>query len=151
MHFRASSFSWPAVSSGGRRRRALDFGSCWLLLLFLPVALFAAVMPRSLVVVMIVVVVVVVLHLHLHLHFALCDIPLPLYINIGVVSADIKAPNYTSHDHGGWIAELITLYWRCLFLQRAAIQELSQGAKIGARLNPAPCARMTERLALALT
>ena len=80
MHFRASSFSWPAVSSGGRRRRALDFGSCWLLLLFLPVALFAAVMPRSLVVVMIVVVVVVVLHLHLHLHFALCDIPLPLYI-----------------------------------------------------------------------
>ena len=80
MHFRASSFSWPAVSSGGRRRRALDFGSCWLLLLFLPVALFAAVMPRSLVVVMIVVVVVVVLHLHLHLHFALCDIPLPLDI-----------------------------------------------------------------------
>ena len=85
MHFRASSFSWPAVSSGGRRRRALDFGSCWLLLLFLPVALFAAVMPRSLVVVMIVVVVVVVLHLHLHLHFALCDIPLPLYCYYPVV------------------------------------------------------------------
>ena len=79
MHFWASSFSWPAVSSGGRRRRALDFGSCWLLLLFLPVALFAAVMPRSLVVVMIVVVVVVVLHLHLHLHLR-CAISLYPYI-----------------------------------------------------------------------
>ena len=81
MHFWASSFSWPAVSSGGRRRRALDFGSCWLLLLFLPVALFAAVMPRSLLVVMIVLSGSSSgeMHLHLHLHLR-CAISLYPYI-----------------------------------------------------------------------